>query len=189
MKFDPQYLFPQLATTTEMKKKGNKYCQNVVKNQSKSSKKFVKKLSKICQKVVKVVKKLYKFQTSGEDEEEEEDWWLKDQVATSSHLVKSVGCFCRKQTLIVSHWGWPGRHLRANARKWRICAIFYGLQPAAPIEWFLYVNKKHVTIIVSPREYYLVASLHSSPVDFSGSAVVFHVGGSSCCLVAMRIFG
>jgi hypothetical protein len=24
-------------------------------------------------------------------------------------------------------------HLCANARQWRICAIFYGLQPAAPI--------------------------------------------------------
>jgi hypothetical protein len=44
-------------------------------------------LSKSCQKVVKVVKKLYKFKTSGEDKEEEEDWWLQDQVATLSHLV------------------------------------------------------------------------------------------------------
>jgi uncharacterized protein YoxC len=60
----------------------SKNCQKVVKKLSK----VVKKLSKSCQKVVKVVKKLYKFKTSGEDEEE--DWWLQDQVATSSHLVK-----------------------------------------------------------------------------------------------------
>jgi uncharacterized membrane-anchored protein YhcB (DUF1043 family) len=93
-----------------MKENGNKYCQNVVKNLSKSCPKVLKKLSKSCQnvvkklskscqkavkkcqKVVKVVKKLYKFKTSGEDkeEEEEEDWWLQDQVATSSHLVKSL---------------------------------------------------------------------------------------------------
>jgi hypothetical protein len=37
---------------------------------------------------------LYKFKTSGEDEEEEEeeeeDWWLQDQVATLTHLVKTV---------------------------------------------------------------------------------------------------
>jgi hypothetical protein len=38
--------------------------------------------------------------------------------------------------------------------------------------------------IVSPREYYLVASVRSSPVDCCGCAVVLHVGGSSCCLVA-----
>jgi hypothetical protein len=63
---------------------------------SKSAQKVVKKLSKSCQKVVKVVKKLYKFKTSGEDhdddeeEEEEEDWGLQDQVATSSHLVKTT---------------------------------------------------------------------------------------------------
>jgi hypothetical protein len=54
---------------------------------SKSCQKVLKKLSKSCQKVVKVVKKLNKFKTSGEDEEEE-DWWLQDQVATLSHLVK-----------------------------------------------------------------------------------------------------
>jgi hypothetical protein len=30
-----------------------------------------------------------KFKTSGEDDEEEGDWWLQDQVATSSHLVKT----------------------------------------------------------------------------------------------------
>jgi hypothetical protein len=52
----------------------------------------LKKLSKSCQKVFKVVKKLFKFKTSGE--EEEEDWWLQDQVATSSHLVKSVTLYC-----------------------------------------------------------------------------------------------
>jgi hypothetical protein len=38
-----------------------------------------------------------------------------------------------------------------------------------------------------------IASFRSSPVDCSGSAVILHVGGSSCCLVAamscvMRIF-
>jgi hypothetical protein len=69
---------------------------------SKSCQKNVKKLSKSRQKVVKkyqkVVKKLSK-NLSGEEEEveeeegeeeegeEEEDWWLLDQVATSSHLV------------------------------------------------------------------------------------------------------
>jgi hypothetical protein len=37
--------------------------------------------------------------------------------------------------------------------------------------------------IVSPREYYLVSSFRSSPVDCSGSAVFYlHVGGLSCCL-------
>jgi hypothetical protein len=73
----------------------SKSCQKVVKKLSKScrkcsksAQKVVKKLSKSCQKVVKVVKKWYKFKTSGEDEEEEEDWWLQDQVATLSHLVK-----------------------------------------------------------------------------------------------------
>jgi hypothetical protein len=35
--------------------------------------------------------------------------------------------------LFVSHWGKLGRHLRANARQWQICLIFYGLQPTAPI--------------------------------------------------------
>jgi HSP90 family molecular chaperone len=67
-------------------KKLSKSCQNVVKKLSKSAQKVVKKLSKSCQNCQKVVKKLYKFKTSGEDEEE--DWGLQDQVATSSHLVK-----------------------------------------------------------------------------------------------------
>jgi hypothetical protein len=40
---------------------------------SKKCQKVVKKLSKSCQKVVKVVKKWYKFKTSGEDDDKEEE--------------------------------------------------------------------------------------------------------------------
>jgi uncharacterized membrane protein YkoI len=95
MKFDPYYLFPQQATSTEMKKKGITYCQNDVK----ICQKFVKKLSTSCEKNVKVVKKLSKFKTSGEehdddnnddDGDEEKDLRLQDQVAISSHLVKII---------------------------------------------------------------------------------------------------
>jgi HSP90 family molecular chaperone len=70
-----------------VKKLSKKLSKNV-KECSNSCQKVLKKLSKSCQKVVKVVKKLYTFKTSGEDDEEQ-DWWLQDQVATSSHLVKS----------------------------------------------------------------------------------------------------
>jgi hypothetical protein len=69
----------------------SKSAQKVVKKLSKLS-----KLSKSCQKVVKIVKKNYKFKMSGE--EEEEDWWLQDQVATSSHLVKT---FSTQQTFFL----------------------------------------------------------------------------------------
>jgi hypothetical protein len=56
------------------------------------SKVVKKKLSKSCQKnSQKIVKKCQNFalllRLSGE-EGEEEDWWILDQVATSSHLVK-----------------------------------------------------------------------------------------------------
>jgi hypothetical protein len=63
----------------------SKSCQKIVKKLSKSYQKVIKS----CQKNVKVVKKRSKFKRSGEDDDEEEyDWWLLDQVATLSHLVK-----------------------------------------------------------------------------------------------------
>jgi hypothetical protein len=34
-------------------------------------------------------------------------------------LIISAGS-CRELTLFVRHWGWPGWHLRANARQRRI---------------------------------------------------------------------
>jgi hypothetical protein len=77
-----QKLFKKLSKSCQ---KGVKSCQKVVKKWSKKLSKSCQKVVKSCQKVVKVVKKWYKFRTSGE----EEDWWLQDQVATSSHLVKS----------------------------------------------------------------------------------------------------
>jgi hypothetical protein len=50
-------------------------------------------LSKICPKICqKFVSGCQKFgKGSGEDEDEEEDWWLLDQVATLSQLVKIAG--------------------------------------------------------------------------------------------------
>jgi hypothetical protein len=73
-------------------KNWSKRCQKVVKS-CQSSQKLVKKLSKSCQKVVKNVSNIrpnfcYIGKGWGEEEESEEDWWLQDQAATSSHLVK-----------------------------------------------------------------------------------------------------
>jgi hypothetical protein len=70
----------------------------------KSCHKFVKKncqklsvnfLSKSCQTIVKFFGK----GSGEEDEYEEEDWWLQDQVATSSHLVKIVVVLTQFPTL------------------------------------------------------------------------------------------
>jgi hypothetical protein len=62
-----------------------------------------------------------------------------------------------------------------------------------PVAWrdkywvvFLYCMLRLHDIIVSPREYSLVASLCSSLCSSHccGCTVVLHMGGSSCCLVA-----
>jgi hypothetical protein len=66
-------------------------CQKVVKKLQK----LQKLLGKSCQKVVKRLSKFcYIGKGSGEDEDDEEDWWLLDQVATWSHLVKMADLCC-----------------------------------------------------------------------------------------------
>jgi hypothetical protein len=71
----------------------SKTFQKIVKRLQKLTKigqKIVKKLSTNCQTFVKHLSKFcYIGKGSGEEEESEEDWWLQDQVATSSHLVKT----------------------------------------------------------------------------------------------------
>jgi F0F1-type ATP synthase gamma subunit len=58
MKFVPNYLLPQLASTTKIKK-SQKHYQQIVKFSLKLSK-IVEKLSKKCQKVGKEVAKIVK---------------------------------------------------------------------------------------------------------------------------------
>jgi hypothetical protein len=61
-------------------------CQNIVKKLSKKN--LVKNLSKMFVKNVRQKFALLLRLSGEEGEEEEEDWWILDQVATSSHLVK-----------------------------------------------------------------------------------------------------